>query len=58
MNEHGNVGNHFWCWVVNYKTKQKQKVLKSDLQYWLDRGWVKGGAATKFGIGKRISKCQ
>ena len=49
---HGNTGNTFWCWVVNYKTKQKKKVLKIELDYWLRLGWKKCGAATKFPIGK------
>lgn len=50
---HGNTGNNFWCWIVHYKSKQKRKVLKSELDYWLNLGWEKGGAATKFPIGKR-----
>ena len=51
---HGNVeAQKGWCWIVNYKTRKKQKILKINLQYWLDLGWEKGGAATKFPIGKR-----
>lgn len=51
---HGNTGNNLWCWVVNYKTKKKRKILKSELDYWIKLGWIKGGPATKFPIGKRI----
>lgn len=51
---HGNVGNNFWCWIVNYRLKEKKKILKKDLDYWLKLGWVTGGPATKFSIGKRL----
>jgi len=30
------------CWIYNLELKENKKILKEDLQLWLDKGWIKG----------------
>lgn len=43
INQKGKKNSQYGtCWVYNSKINENKKVKKTEVEYWLDKGWVRG----------------
>lgn len=43
IKQKGNKNSQYGtCWIHNFELKENKKIKKEDLQYWVNKGWIKG----------------